>query len=137
MVRRARPRALPACVHAPFACAPSEWPSNASARAWCVVCGAGSRQVLLNHVAPGRQAAVQVWNSPLSEAAVLGFEYGYRLGAKDSALVLWEAQFGDFANNAQVWVWGRAGCSRRHGGAAGGTCCAHARAPPGGRGAKI
>ncbi len=41
-----------------------------------------------------------VFNSPLSEAAVLGFEYGYSVEAKDS-LVLWEAQYGDFANVAQ------------------------------------
>ncbi|CAN5341355.1 2-oxoglutarate dehydrogenase E1 component [soil metagenome] len=42
----------------------------------------------------------EVYNSPLSEAAVLGFEYGYSTAARD-ALVLWEAQFGDFVNVAQ------------------------------------
>ena len=47
---------------------------------------------------------VQVFNSPLNEAAVLAFEYGHSVGSKNRALVLWEAQFGDFANNAQVCV---------------------------------
>lgn len=44
-----------------------------------------------------------VCNSSLSEAAVLGFEYGFSL-ANENALVMWEAQFGDFANNAQLYV---------------------------------
>src|SRR5690606_16933329 len=45
----------------------------------------------------------EVYNSTLSEAAVLGFEFGYSTEAKD-ALVMWEAQFGDFANGAQVHI---------------------------------
>lgn len=57
-------------------------------------CAAASRLVLLNGIKPGRQEAVEVWNSPLNEAAALGFEYGYSLGARDNALVIWEAQFG-------------------------------------------
>lgn len=56
----------------------------------------------LQHLAPD-QAPVDIRNSPLSEAGVLGFEYGYSLGYPD-ALVLWEAQFGDFVNAAQVIV---------------------------------
>jgi 2-oxoglutarate dehydrogenase E1 component len=53
----------------------------------------------LNALAEG-QALFSVFDSPLSEAGVLGFEYGYTL-ARPEGLVLWEAQFGDFANNAQ------------------------------------
>lgn len=62
------------------------------------------RQVALNCLHPNAQETVEVWNSPLNEAGVLGFEYGYSLRAKGSALVLWEAQFGDFANNAQAII---------------------------------
>ena len=53
-------------------------------------------------LAPG-QAPVEIYNSPLSEAAVMGFDYGYSLGWPDG-LVMWEAQFGDFANAAQVII---------------------------------
>ena len=48
---------------------------------------------------PGATGTFEVYNSPLSETAVLGFEYGYSVAAHDS-LVLWEAQYGDFANVA-------------------------------------
>ena len=54
------------------------------------------------HLAPD-QAPVEIYNSPLSEAGVLGFEYGYSLDCPDG-LVLWEAQFGDFFNAAQVII---------------------------------
>lgn len=56
----------------------------------------------LSHLAK-KQGRWEVYNSPLSEAAVLGFEYGF---ARDypEALVLWEAQFGDFANGAQIII---------------------------------
>lgn len=53
------------------------------------------------HTIPQAQAAFGIYNSPLSEASVLGFEYGYNVFNPD-ALVIWEAQFGDFANTAQV-----------------------------------
>jgi len=62
----------------------------------------GHQYVPLRHLADG-QAPVEIYNSPLSELAVLGFEYGYSLDYPE-ALVLWEAQFGDFVNAAQVVV---------------------------------
>ncbi|MGB9648230.1 MAG: 2-oxoglutarate dehydrogenase E1 component, partial [Stellaceae bacterium] len=60
------------------------------------------RYVPIDHVSPG-QAPFEIIDSPLSETAVVGFEYGYSL-ADPSSLVLWEAQFGDFANGAQVII---------------------------------
>ena len=51
----------------------------------------------------GARAPIEIHNSPLSEAACMGFEYGYSEEAPDS-LVLWEAQYGDFANGAQVII---------------------------------
>ncbi|MBI4493106.1 MAG: 2-oxoglutarate dehydrogenase E1 component, partial [Chloroflexi bacterium] len=52
---------------------------------------------------PSARAAFDVWDSPLSEAGALGFEFGYDVQAPE-ALVLWEAQYGDFANGAQVII---------------------------------
>jgi 2-oxoglutarate dehydrogenase E1 component len=56
----------------------------------------------LQHIAPG-QARCEIHNSTLSEAGVLGFEYGYSRDYPE-ALVLWEAQFGDFVNVAQAVI---------------------------------
>src|SRR2546423_6478148 len=58
--------------------------------------------VPLEHLSEAR-ASFSIYNSPLSEAAALGFEYGYSVHAPGT-LVLWEAQFGDFANAAQVII---------------------------------
>ncbi len=56
----------------------------------------------LANLAPG-QSQFLVYDSPLTEYSILGFEYGYSLGMPD-ALAMWEAQFGDFANGAQVII---------------------------------
>ncbi len=58
--------------------------------------------VPLCHLAP-HQARVEIYNSELSEAAVMGFEYGFSRDFPE-ALVMWEAQFGDFANGAQIII---------------------------------
>lgn len=62
----------------------------------------GEQYIPLQHLAPD-QAKVDIINSPLSENGVLGFDYGYSLDCPNG-LVLWEAQFGDFANCAQVII---------------------------------
>jgi 2-oxoglutarate dehydrogenase E1 component len=62
----------------------------------------GRIHVPLQHLSAA-QAPVEIYNSPLSEVGVLGFEYGYSLDYPD-ALVMWEAQFGDFINAAQVII---------------------------------
>jgi 2-oxoglutarate dehydrogenase E1 component len=62
----------------------------------------GHTYMPLKHLAKN-QAPVEIYNSPLSEIGVLGYEYGYSLDCPEG-LVLWEAQFGDFWNAAQVIV---------------------------------
>ncbi len=62
----------------------------------------GAMHTPLRHLSP-KQGRCDIFNSPLSEMGCLGFEFGYSLDYPD-ALVAWEAQFGDFANNAQVII---------------------------------
>lgn len=62
----------------------------------------GHTYIPLQHLV-SNQAPVHIYNSPLSEAGVLGFDYGYSLDCP-SGLILWEAQYGDFVNAAQVII---------------------------------
>jgi 2-oxoglutarate dehydrogenase E1 component len=62
----------------------------------------GRRYTRLGHLSPD-QARLEIYDSSLSEAGVVGFEWGYSLDSPD-ALVCWEAQFGDFVNTAQVII---------------------------------
>ncbi len=62
----------------------------------------GETYTPLNHISEN-QGVIEVVNAPLSEYGVLGFEYGYSL-ANPKPLVIWEAQFGDFANSAQIMI---------------------------------
>ncbi len=61
----------------------------------------GATYMPLRHVS--NEARLEIWDSPLSEIGVLGFDYGYSLDTPDG-LVIWEAQFGDFCNVAQVII---------------------------------
>ncbi len=62
----------------------------------------GQEHCAIQHL-PGAMAPMELHNSPLSEMACVGFEYGYSQEGPET-LVLWEAQFGDFANGAQVII---------------------------------
>jgi multifunctional 2-oxoglutarate metabolism enzyme len=62
----------------------------------------GAEYVPLEHLSE-RQAKFKIYDSPLNEFAAVGFEYGYSAARKE-ALVIWEAQFGDFVNGAQVII---------------------------------
>jgi 2-oxoglutarate dehydrogenase E1 component len=63
----------------------------------------GKMYTFLDNIRPDQSAKFGVWDSPLSEFAVMGFDYGYSRAAP-KALVMWEGQFGDFANGAQVMI---------------------------------
>lgn len=59
--------------------------------------------VPLNHISPTQRGFLEAANSPLSEEAIVGFEYGYSI-ENPKRLCIWEAQFGDFYNTAQVQI---------------------------------
>ena len=80
---------------------PSAAPS-ASATSCCTTRPRTQRYTPLQSL-PGATASFAIYNSPLSEAAVVGFEYGYSVHAP-GRLVIWEAQFGDFSNGAQIII---------------------------------
>ncbi len=76
--------------------------SQRHSRWWDVHSGEPKNYVPLKHL-DEKQAFISIYDSPLSEFSVLGFEYGYSL-TDPECMVIWEAQFGDFANGAQVMI---------------------------------
>ena len=96
--RRSSPRACPSA-------SPARTPSGARSASgtWCCTTRPPATPARPIQRLPGALAPLELHNSPLSELATLGFEYGYSAAAPE-ALVLWEAQFGDFINGAQVIV---------------------------------
>ena len=101
--RRSRsPRCSPrACRSASPARTPSAGRSPSAT--WSCTTRRPARRSRRSRTSPAAQAPFELHNSPLSEIACLGFEYGYSQEAPET-LVLWEAQFGDFVNSAQVIV---------------------------------
>ena len=101
--RRSRsPRCSP---RAPTSGSPARTPSAARSRTAtspCTTRTPACEYVPIQNLS-GALAPFELHNSPLSEAACLGFEYGYSAASPES-LILWEAQFGDFANSAQVII---------------------------------
>ena len=96
--RRCSPRA---CRSGSPGRTPSAAPSASAT--WCCTTRRPARAWTPIQKLPGALAPIELHNSPLSELATLGFEYGYSAAAPE-VLVLWEAQFGDFINGAQVIV---------------------------------
>src|SRR6266571_4363704 len=76
--------------------------ARSASATWCCTTSARGSATRRSRTSPAR-APFELHNSPLSEFACLGFEYGYAVAAPD-ALVLWEAQYGDFTNGAEVII---------------------------------
>ena len=102
------PRRSPSPRCSPRACrsaSPARTPSagRSPSATWSSTTRRPGRRCRRSRTSPAAQAPFELHNSPLSEVACLGFEYGYSQEAPET-LVLWEAQFGDFVNSAQVIV---------------------------------